>query len=44
MGRKSKPQEEKKIIEGISNVLYNNKDNIKSIIKLSIIPKNKIIF
>ena len=39
-----KPQEEKKIIEGISNVLYNHKDNIKSIIKKSIMPKNTIMF
>jgi hypothetical protein len=36
-----KPHEEKKIIEGIANVLYNHKDNIKSIIKTSLIPKIK---
>ena len=36
-----KPQEEKKIIEGIANVLYNHKNNIKSIIKKPII-KNQI--
>jgi hypothetical protein len=36
-----KPHEEKKIIEGIANVLYNHKDNIKSIIKTSLMPKIK---
>ena len=34
-----KPQEEKKIIDGIANVLYNHKDNIKSIIKTPVIKK-----
>ena len=34
-----KPQEEKKIIEGIANVLYNHKDNIKSVDKNPLIPK-----
>ena len=38
-----KPQEEKKIIDGIANVLYNHKDNIKSVIKTSLIPKKKTI-
>ena len=37
-----KPQEEKKIIDGMANVLYNHKHNIKSIIKTPLI-KNKII-
>ena len=37
-----KPKEEKKIIDGIANVLYNHKDNIKSIDKTPlIINKNK---
>jgi hypothetical protein len=36
-----KPQEEKKIIEGIANVLYNHKDNIKSTDKKTLIPKKK---
>jgi hypothetical protein len=36
-----KPQEEKKIIEGMSNVLYNHKNNIKSIIKASLIKQRK---
>ena len=40
-----KPEEEKKIINGIENVLYNHKNNIKSIDKSPIIlnKKNKII-
>ena len=38
-----KPQEEKKIIDGIANVLYNHKDNIKSVIKTSLIPKKKTL-
>ena len=37
-----KPQEEKKIIEGISNVLYNHKNNIKSIMKTAIIKIKNI--
>ena len=32
-----KPEEEKKIIDGIANVLYNHKNNIKSINKIPII-------
>ena len=33
------PQEEKKIIDGIANVLYNHKDNIKSIFKKTLVKK-----
>ena len=33
------PKEEKKIIDGIANVLYNHKDNIKSIMKKTFIKK-----
>ena len=35
-----KPEEEKKIIEGMANVLYNHKNNIKSKIKTPLIKKN----
>ena len=38
-----KPQEEKKIIDGMANVLYNHKNNIKSIIKTPLLKKKKII-
>ena len=38
-----KPQEEKKIIEGMANVLYNHKNNIKSIIKTPLLKKKKIV-
>ena len=37
-----KPEEEKKIIDGIANVLYNHKNNIKSIDKIPIIINKKI--
>ena len=37
-----KPKEEKKIIDGMANVLYNHKDNIKSIDKVSFIIKKNI--
>jgi hypothetical protein len=37
-----KPNEEKKIIDGIANVLYNHKDNIKSIDKTPLIIKKNI--
>ena len=37
-----KPNEEKKIIDGIANVLYNHKDNIKSIDKKPLILNKKI--
>ena len=36
-----KPQEEKKIIDGIANVLYNHKNNIKSKDKKPILTSNK---
>jgi hypothetical protein len=38
-----KPREEKKIIEGMANVLYNHKNNIKSIIKSPLIKNIKKI-
>jgi hypothetical protein len=38
-----KPDEEKKIIEGMANVLYNHKNNIKSKIKTPLIKKIKKI-
>jgi hypothetical protein len=36
-----KPQEEKKIIDGMANVLYNHKNNIKSIVKTPLIKHKK---
>ena len=37
-----KPQEEKKIIDGIANVLYNHKNNIKSTDKNPLLVEKKI--